>query len=324
MKLPRRQFLRLSAGIAALPATFRMANAEDYPSRPVRIMVGLSAGGGVDLIARLMAQRLTQHMGQPFLVENRPGASTNIATELVAKSAPDGYTLLEAAPPNTINASLYGNLNFDFIRDTTAVASVVRSPLVLVVGAAFPAKTVPELIAYAKANPGKLTIASSGIGTPLHVAGELFKMMTGTEMLHVPYRGVAPALTDLLGGQVQVLFADMSAIGYMRAGTLRALAVTTTTRSDALPDVPVMADFVPGFEAVLWQGMVARRNTSTEIVERLNQEINDGLADAAIKARLADIGYEPFVSTPAQFGKFLVEDAERWAKVVKFAGIKAQ
>jgi tripartite-type tricarboxylate transporter receptor subunit TctC len=322
MNLGRRNFLQLTAGAAALGTIPRSARAQAYPARPVHLIVGLSAGGGVDIIARLMGKWLSEHLGQAFIIENRPGASTNIATEYVTKSAPDGYTLLQAAPPNTINNHVYGNLNFDFIRDTTPVASVVRSPLVMLVNASFPVKSIPEFIAYAKANPGKINIASSGNGTPLHVAGELFKMMTGINMVHVPYKGVAPALTDLLAGHVQALFSDMSAIGYIKAGKLRALAVTTTTRSDVLPDVPVMADFIPGYEAVLWQGMVAPKNTPADVVDKLNAAVNAGLSDPGITARLAAIGYAPFASSPAAFGKFLADDSDKWAKVIKFAGIQ--
>ena len=322
--LPRRRFLNLAIGVASFAAMPRIARARTYPTRPVRLVVGLSAGGGVDIIARLMGQWLSEHLDQPFVVENRPGASTNIATEFVLKSPPDGYTLLQAAPPNTINSNLYGHLDFDFIRDSAPVASVVRSPLVLLVNSTFPAKTVPEFIAYAKANPGKINIASSGIGTPLHVAGEMLRMMAGIDMVHVPYKGVAPALTDLLAGHVQALFSDMSAINYIRGGQLRALAVTTSMRSDVLPDVHVMSDYVPGYEAVLWQGVVAPRNTPAEIVDSLNAEINAGLADSGIKARLAAIGYAPFVCSPVEFAKFLADDSEKWAKVIKFAGIKPQ
>jgi tripartite-type tricarboxylate transporter receptor subunit TctC len=323
MEFGRRRFLQLAAGAAALPAVAGIARAETYPSRPVHLIVGLSAGGGVDTIARLMGHWLTERLGQTFLIENRTGASTNIATDYVAKSAPDGYTLLQLAPPNTINPTLYNNLKFDFVHDIVPVASIVSSPLVMVVNPSVPAKTIPEFIAYAKANPGKITVGSSGVGTPLHVAGELFKMMTGIQMLHVPYKGAAPAVTDLLGGQIQVLFADLAtSLGYIKAGKLRALAVTTAKRSDVLPDVPVMSDFVPGYNAVLWQGMGAPKGTPADVIEKLNKQINAGLADAEIKKRLAAIGYAPFPSTPAEFGKFLKEDTEKWAKVIKFAGIK--
>ena len=324
MKLPRRRFLHLAAGAASLPAVSRFAQAQTYPTRPVRLVVGLAAGGGVDIFARLIGQWLSEHLGQPFIIDNRPGASTNIATELVAKSAPDGYTLLELAPPNTINTTLYNNLNFNFVRDIAPVASINRSPFVMVVNSSFPAKTVPEFIAYAKANPGKINIASSGIGTPLHMTGELFRMMTGVDMVDVTYKGVAPALTDLLAGQVQVLFADLTSLGYIRAGKLRALAVTTASRAEVLPDVPTMGDFVAGYEASSWQGMGAPRNTPVEIIDKLNREINAGLADPGIKARLAELGYSPFASTPAEFGKFLAEDTEKWAKVIKFAAVKAE
>jgi tripartite-type tricarboxylate transporter receptor subunit TctC len=324
MKLPRRTFLRLAAGAAALPPLSRVAWAQAYPSRPVHLFVGTSAGGGIDIVARLMGQWLSQHFGQPFIIENRPGAGTNIATESVVKSAADGYTLLQVATPNAINTSLYNSLNFNFIRDIAPIASIGRSPLVMVVNPSFPAKTVPEFIAYAKANPGKISMASSGIGTPLQVSGELFKMMTGIDMIHVPYKGAAPALTDLLGGQVQVMFSDMSAIQFIQAGKLRALAVTTATRSKALPDVPVVGDFVAGYEASVWQGMGAPRNTPAEVVDKLNREINAGLADPGVKVRFADLSYTAFASSPAEFGKFIAEETDKWAKVVKLAGIKAE
>ena len=281
-------------------------------------------GGGVDIVARIIGQWLSEHLGQTFVIENRPGAGGNIAMELVAKAPADGYTLLEVASVNTINATLYDNSNFKFLRDIAPVASIVRSPLVLVVNPSFPAKTVPELIAYAKANPGKISMASSGIGTPLHVAGELFCMMAGIDMVHVPYRGAAPAHIDLIAGRVQVMFSDTSSIEHIRAGKLRALAVSTAARSEALPDVPVVGDFVAGYEASLWQGMGAPANTPVEIIDKINSTINACLADPAKKAQLADLGYTLFPSSPAAFGKFLADDTEKWARVVKFANIKPE
>jgi tripartite-type tricarboxylate transporter receptor subunit TctC len=324
MKLPhRRRFLHLAAGAAALPAVSRFAWAQAYPSRPVRIVVGFPAGGSGDILTRLMGQWLSERLGQQFIIENRPGAGSNIAAEAVVKAAPDGYTLYLSSSPNAISATLYDNLNFNFIRDIAPVASISISPLVMEVNPSVPAKTVPEFVAYAKANPGKLNMASNGNGTTSHLAGELFKMMTGVNMLHVPYRGAAPALTDLIGGQVQVMFDIMaSSIEHIRAGKLRALAVTTATRSEALPVVPTVGDFLPGYEANLWSGFGAPKNTPTEIVEKLNKEINVGLADPKMKARLADLGATVLALSPADFGKLIVEDTEKWAKVVKFAGIK--
>ena len=324
MKLPRRRFLHLTAGAVVLSAGSRGARAQAYPARPVRLIVGLAPGGGVDIVARIIGQWLSEHLGQTFVIENRPGAGGNIAMELVAKAPADGYTLLEVASVNTINATLYDNSNFKFLRDIAPVASIVRSPLVLVVNPSFPAKTVPELIAYAKANPGKISMASSGIGTPLHVAGELFCMMAGIDMVHVPYRGAAPAHIDLIAGRVQVMFSDTSSIEHIRAGKLRALAVSTAARSEALPDVPVVGDFVAGYEASLWQGMGAPANTPVEIIDKINSTINACLADPAKKAQLADLGYTVFPSSPAAFGKFLADDTEKWARVVKFANIKPE
>ncbi len=324
MKLPRRRFLHLAAGAVVLSAGSRVARAQAYPARPVRLIVGLAAGGGVDIVARIIGQWLSERLGQTFVIENRPGAGGNIAMELVAKAPADGYTLLEVASVNTINATLYNNSDFKFLRDIAPVASIVRSPLVLVVNPSFPAKTVPELIAYAKANPGKISMASSGIGTPLHVAGELFCMMAGIDMVHVPYRGAAPAHIDLIAGRVQVMFSDTSSIEYIRAGKLRALAVSTATRSEALPDVPVVGDFVAGYEASLWQGMGAPANTPVEIIDKINGAINACLAEPAKKAQLADLGYTVFPSSPAAFGKFLADDTEKWARVVKFANIKPE
>ncbi len=324
MKLPhRRQFLHLAAGTAALPALPRAAWAQTYPSRPVRLIVGFAPGGTADIIARLIGQWLSERLGQPFVIENRPGAGTNIATEAVVRAPPDGYTLLLASATNASNAPLYDKLNFNFIRDIAPVAGLTRVPNVIVVTPSVPATRVPEFIAYAKANPGKLSMASGGIGSPGHVSGELFKMMTGVNMAHVPYRGGAPALTDLLAGQVQVYFCPTpAAIEYIRAGKLRALAVTTAARSEALPEIPTVGEFVPGYEASAWQGIGAPKNTSAEIVERLNKEINAALADPKMKARLADLGSAVLPGSPADFGKLIADETEKWAKVIKFAGIK--
>jgi tripartite-type tricarboxylate transporter receptor subunit TctC len=323
MKLPRRQFLHLAAGAVALPAISRIARAQTYPSRPVRIIVGFAAGGGADLVARLTGPWLSDHLGQQFVVENRIGAGTNIATEAVARAAPDGYTLLLVNPANAINATFYDKLNFDFIHDIAPVASIARSPLFMVVNASFPAKTVPEFIGYANANPGKLSMASSGIGTTSHVAGEMFKAMTGVNMVHVPYRGDAPALSDLLGDQVNVHFPGPAAIEHIRAGRLRALAVTITGRSQALPDIPVMGDFVPGYEARVWYGIGAPKKTPTMITERLNGEINAALADQKTVARFAELGFTVISGTPSDFGKLIADETLKWAKVIRAANIKA-
>jgi tripartite-type tricarboxylate transporter receptor subunit TctC len=322
MKFSRRQFLHLAAGAAVLPALPKIARAQTYPVRPVRIIVGFAAGGGADIVARLMGPWLSERLGQQFVVENRVGAGTNIATEAVARAAPDGYTLLLINPANAINTTFYDKLNFDFIRDVAPVASICRSPLVMVVNASFPAKTVPEFIVYAKANPGKLSIASSGIGTTSHVAGEMFKAMAGVNMVHVPYRGDSPALTDLLGDQVQVHFPGPAAIEHIRAGRLLALAVTTAARSPALPDIPVMGDFVPGYEASVWYGIGAPKNTPTAITDRLNSEINAALTDQKTIARFAELGFAVVSGSPAEFGKFIAAETEKWAKVVKFSGAK--
>jgi tripartite-type tricarboxylate transporter receptor subunit TctC len=323
MKLPRRKFLHLAAGAAALPAVSRIAWAQTYPSRPVRWIVGFSPGGPSDITARLIGQWLTERLGQPFIIENRPGAGGNIATEVVARAPADGYTLLMVNSSHAINASLYEKLNFNFIRDIAPVASFYRVPNVMVINPSFSAKTVPEFIAYAKANPGKINMASSGMGTTPHLCGELFKMMTGVNMVHVPYRGAAPAVTDLLAGQVQVMFDTMStSIEYIRAGKLRALAVTAATRTQALPDIPTMDDFVPGFESNSWQGVGMPKQTPAEIVEKLNNEINATLADPTVKARIADFGGVPIAMKPADFGKLMAEETEKWAKVVKFSGAK--
>ena len=326
LKLPlRRQFLHLAAGAAALPAVSRIARAQTYPSRPVRFIVGYAPGGGNDIVARLIGQWLSERLGQHFIVENRPGAATNIAAEAVVNAPPDGYTLLLAGTPNAINATLYGNLKFNFIRDIAPVAGVARGPLVLVVNPSVPATTAPEFVAYAKANPGKINMASAGIGSGGHLAGELFKMMTGANLVHVPYRGNGPALTDLLGGQVDVLFPTLaSSIEYIRTGKLRGLAVTTAMRSEALPDLPVVGDFVAGYEYSAWYGLGAPKHTPSEIVATLNTEINAGLANSTIKARLADLGSTPLVGSPADFGKLISDETEKWAKVIRAANIKAE
>jgi tripartite-type tricarboxylate transporter receptor subunit TctC len=324
MKLPRRNFLHLAAGAAALPMSSHFVWAQTYPARPVRIIVGFAPGGATDIMARLIGQWLSERLVQPFVIENRPGANSNIGTEAVVNAAPDGHTLLLAASPNAINASLYDKLSFNFIRDVAPVAGIHREPNVMKVNPSVPVKTVAEFIAHAKANPGKINMASGGNGSPSHVSGELFKMMTGVNLVHVPYRGAGPALVDLLGGQVQVNFSTMSSsIEYVRAGKLRALAVTTPTRSPALPDVPTVAEFVPGYESSYWTGVGAPKNTPAEIVDKLNKEINAALADPKITARLTDLGSKPLAGSPADFGKLIAEETEKWAKVVKFAGIKA-
>jgi tripartite-type tricarboxylate transporter receptor subunit TctC len=325
MKFPRREFLQLAAGAAALSTIPRTANADTYPSRPVRIIVGLAAGGGQDIVARLMGQWLSDRLGRQFIIENRPGASGNLALEAVANAAPDGYTLALLGVNNAINASLYNKPGFEFLRDIVPVAGIMRVPLVMVVHPSFPATTVPEFIAYAKANPGKINMGSGGNGTSIQVSGELFKLMTTVEMLHVPYRGGALALRDLVGGQIQVMFDTMpECIELVRAGTLRPLAVTTATRSPVLPDLPTIGDFLPGYESSAWYGFGAPHNMPAEIVDRLNQEINAGLADPKLKARLTDLGGTVIAGSPADFAKFVVDDAEKWAKVVKFAGLKAE
>jgi tripartite-type tricarboxylate transporter receptor subunit TctC len=324
MKHPRRAFLRLAAAAAALPILPPFAWAQAYPERPVHIILGFPAGGSSDVIGRLLAESLSVRLGQPFVFDNRPGAGSNIGTELVVRAAPDGYTLLWTTSANTINASLYDNLNFDFIRDIAPIAGVFRVPNVMEVHPTVPAKSVPEFIAYAKANPGKINMASGGNGTTAHVAGELFKMMADVDTRHVPYRGSAPALIDLLGGQVQVMFDLMStSIEHIRAGRLRALAVTTAMRSEALPDIPTVGEFVPGYEASTWNGAGAPRNTPPEIIDRLNTEINAALSDPKIRARLADLGATVLAGSPGDFGKLLADETEKWGKVIKFAGIKA-
>ena len=325
MKLPRRQFLHLTVGAAALPAVSRVASALDYPTRPVSLVAGFAPGGGVDITARLIGQWLSERLGQQFVIENRPGASSNIATEAVVRAPANGYTLLLVGSFNTINATLYDKLNFNFIRDIAPVASVMRYPYVMVVNPSLPAKSVPEFIAYAKANPGKLNMASPGTGSGDHIAGELFKMMTGVDMVDVTYRGIALALSDLLGGQVQVSFPSIiSSIQYIRAGQLRALAVVTATRSHALPDIPAMAEFVPGYEASSWYGVGAPKATPAEIVDKLNKEINAGLADPKIEARLANLGGDVLALSPADFSKLIADETEKWGKLIRTLNIKAE
>jgi tripartite-type tricarboxylate transporter receptor subunit TctC len=323
MKLLRRQFLHLTAGVAALPVIARVVRAQTYPERPVHLIVGFPAGGPQDIVMRLIGQWLSERLGQSFIIENRPGASGNVGAETVVRAAPDGYTLLSVSSPNAINATLYKNLNFNFIRDIAPVASIMRVPLVMEVNPSVPVKTVPEFIAYAKANPGKVNYASAGIGTPQHVSAEMFKMMTGVEMVHVPYRGAAPALTDLIGGQVQVMIDTTPAsMQHIRSGRLRPLAVTTATRADALPDLPTVDDFVTGYEATSWFGIGAPKDTPPEIIATLNKEINAAIADPKIKARLIDLGGTVLPGSPADFGKLIAAETEKWAKVVKFSGAK--
>ena len=322
MKLSRRNFLHVAAGAAALPALSRIAWAQAYPARPVRLIAPFPPGGVVDLYARLIGQWLSEHLGQPFVIENRAGAGGNVGTEVVVHAPPDGYTLLQLSSSNAWNATLYDNLKFDFIRDIAPVASIYLAPAVLVVHPSFPVKSVPELIAYAKANPGRINMASGGVGSAQHVYGELFKMMAGVDMLHVPYRGGGPALADLLAGQVPLMFDTLAtSIEHIRAGKLRALAVTGAVRSQVLPDTPTVGDFVPGYEGIGWQGVGAPRNTPAEIIDKLNKEINAGLGDPRIKARVADLGGTVFISSPADFGKFIAVYTEKWAKVIKFAGM---
>jgi tripartite-type tricarboxylate transporter receptor subunit TctC len=323
MKLPRRKFLHLAAGATALPAVSRFAWAQAYPARPVRIIVTFLAGGSNDTVARLMGQWLSERLGQPFVIENRSGAGGNTGTEAVVRAPADGHTLLLACAPNAISATLYDKLNFNFIRDIAPVAGIVHAPAAVVVNPSFPAKTIPEFISYAKANPGKINMASAGNGSTTHLSGELFKMMTGVNMLHVPYRGAPPALIDLIAGQVQVFFANLpGSIEFIRAGKVRALAVTTATRSEALPDVPTVGDFVPGYESSAWLGLGVPRSTPAEIIDKLNKEVNAGLADPKLKARLADVGGAVLAGSPADFGKLIADETEKWGKVVKVAGIK--
>ena len=325
MKLPRREFLYLAAGAATLSAVSRITWAQAYPSRPVSLVAGFAPGGGVDITARLIGQWLSERLGQQFVIENRPGASSNIATEAVVRASADGYTLLLIGSFNSINATLYDTLNYNFTRDIAPVASVMRYPYVMVVNPLLPAKSVPEFIAYAKANPGKLNMASPGTGTGDHIAGELFKMMTGLDMVDVTYRGIALALTDLLGGQVQVSFPSiLSSIQYIRAGQLRALAVVTATRSDALPDIPAMAEFVPGYEASSWYGVGAPKATPTEIIDKLNKEINAALVDPKNKARLANLGGDALALSPADFGKLIGDETEKWGNLIRTLNIKLE
>ena len=324
MKLPhRRQFLHLAA--AALPHLPRVARAQAYPSRPVRLIVGFLPGGPADIVARQIGPWLSERLGQPVIIENRPGSGANLATEAVVRAPADGYTLLTLGTSNAVNSTLYEKLNFDFIRDIVPVARIGLSSAVIDVHPAFPAKTVPEFIAYAKANPGKINMGSAGVGSPPHMIGELFKMMTGIDMVHVPYRGAAAVLTDLLGGQVQVYFGALPAsIEYIKTGRLRALAVTSAARVEELPDIPAVSEFVPGYEAFNWFGVGAPRNTPAEIIDRLNKEINAGLADPNLKARLRNLGVTTVAGSPADLGKFIADETEKWAKVIKIAGIKAE
>jgi tripartite-type tricarboxylate transporter receptor subunit TctC len=325
MKLPRRQFLHLAAAAAALPAVPPIAWAQPYPTRPARLIVPAPAGGGYDIVARLISQFLSERLGAPFIVDNRPGAGGNIGTEAVVRASADGYTLLLVAAANAINATLYEKLNFNFIRDIAPVATIVGVPNVMVVHPSVSARTVPEFIAHAKANPGKLNMASAGNGTTPHLAGELFKMMAGVNMVHVPYRGGGPALTDLLGGQVQVYFGPMPpSIEHIRSGKLRALGVTSARRSQALPDIPSVSDFVPGYEASQWYGIGVPKNTPSEIIDKLNKEINAGLADPKLKARLTDLGGTVLALSPAEFGKLIADETEKWAKVIRAANIKPE
>jgi tripartite-type tricarboxylate transporter receptor subunit TctC len=324
MKLARRNVLRLAAGAAALPAA-SIAWAQAYPARAVRVVVPVAAGGANDVTARIISQWFSERLGQQFFVENRPGAGTNIGTEAVIRSSADGYTVLIAGSNAAINPSLFKSLNFDFIRDTAPIGSIVRVPQLMQVNPAVPAKTVPEFIAYAKANPGKIAMGSGGNGSPAHVIGEYFKMMTGTDLTHVPYRGAAPAVTDLIGGQIQVAFTELAtSLGHVKSGALRALAVTTATRTEALPDVPTLSEFIPGFEASQWVGLVAPKDTPSAIIERLNAEINAALADPKVKARFADLGGTVLPGSPADFSKLIRDETEKWGKVIRAANIKVE
>jgi len=323
MKIPRRQFLHLAAATALLPAVSRTARAQAYPTRPIRLIIGYTPGGSADLTARLMGQWLSERLGQSFVIENRPGGGTNIATEAALRAAPDGYSLLLVAPANAINATLYSKLNFNFLQEMVPIAGIIRFPNVVVVNPEVPVKTIPELIAYAKANPGKLNMASSGNGSTIHMSGELFKMLTGIDMLHVPYRGGAPALTDLLSGQVQVMFDNIPTCAeHVKSGKLRGLAVTSTTRSEVLPDLPTVADFLPGYEASAWYGLAAPKGTPPEIVETLNKAVNAILADPAAKTRFGELGAILLPGSAADFGKLVADETDKWGKVVKFAGAK--
>jgi tripartite-type tricarboxylate transporter receptor subunit TctC len=324
MKLPRRRFLQMAAGAAALPAVSRIARAQSYPAKPVRLIIGYPPGGSADITARLTGQWLSERLGQPVVVESRPGAATNLATEAVVRASPDGYTLLLVAPANAINATLYDNkLSFDSLRDLVPVAGIIRFPNVVVVNPSLPIKTIPELIAYAKANPGKLNMASSGNGSTIHMSGELFKMLTGINMVHVPYRGGAPALTDLMGGQVQVMFDNVpTSAEHIKAGKLRGLAVTSTARSEVLPDLPTVADFLPGYEASAWYGLAAPKGTPDEVIVKVNKAMNEILADPKSQARFKELGASLLPGSPADFGKLLADETEKWGKVVKFSGAK--
>ena len=324
MKIPRRAFLHLAAGAVVLPALPRIALAETYPSRPVHVVVGFAAGSASDIVARLIGQRLSERLGQPFVIENKGGAGGTLGAEVVVRASPDGYTLLSCSSADAVNATLYDKLNFSFMRDTVPIASIASGPLVLVVNPSFPAKTVPEFIAYAKANPGTINFGSAGIGTVVHVAGELFKAMAGVNMVHVPYRGLAPALIDLMGGQVQAVFSTMPpAIKFVKAGKLRALAVTSKARYEALPDLPTVGDFLPGYESTIAFGLSAPKNTPAEIVEKLNKETNAALADPSFKARLAGLGTVGVPMTSAAFGKLMADETEKWGKVIRAANITA-
>jgi tripartite-type tricarboxylate transporter receptor subunit TctC len=325
MKLPRRRLLRLAAAAAALPAASRIARAQAYPARPIHLIIGFNAGGAPDVVARLLGQWLSERVGQNFLVENRPGAGGNIATELIVRAVPDGYTLLMVGSPNLINATLYTDLKFNFVRDIAPVASIGRNPFVMVVDPSFPAKTLPEFIAYAKANPGKINMTSTGTGNLTHVTGELFKMMAGVDMLHIPSRGEMQAQSDLLSGRVQVMFDPIiSSIGYIQSGKLRALAVTSTTRLSMLPDVPTVGEFVPGYEVNGWLGVGAPKDTPAEVIGYLNKQIDAGLADPRIKARLVELGFVPTSMSPSQFGKFIAEETDKWGHVIRSANIKPE
>jgi tripartite-type tricarboxylate transporter receptor subunit TctC len=323
MRVPRRRFLQMAAGAAALPAVSRIARAQTYPGKPVRLIIGYPPGGSADITARLTGQWLSERLGQPVVVESRPGAATNLATEAVVRAAPDGYTLLLVAPANAINTTLYDKLSFDFLRDIVPVAGIIRFPNVVVVNPSLPIKTIPELIAHAKANPGKLNMASSGNGSTIHMSGELFKMLTGINMVHVPYRGGAPALTDLISGQVHVMFDNIpTSAEHIRAGKLRGLAVTSAARSEVLPDLPTVADFLPGYEASAWYGLGAPKGTPDEVIDKVNKATNDILADPKSQARFKELGASLLPGSPADFGKLLVEETDKWGKVVKFSGAK--
>ncbi len=323
MKLPRRTFLQLAAGAAALPAVSRIAGAQTYPTRPLRLIIGYPPGGSADITARLTGQWLSERLGQPVVIESRPGAATNLATEAVVRAAPDGYTLLLVAPANAINATLYDKLTFNFLRDIEPVAGIIRFPNVVVVNPSLPIKTIPELIAYAKANPGKLNMASSGNGSTIHMSGELFKMLTGINMVHVPYRGGAPALTDLIAGQVHVMFDNVpTSAEHIKAGKLRGLAVTSTARSEVLPDLPTVADFLPGYEASAWYGLGVPKNTPGEVIDKINKAMNAILADPKSQARFAELGASLLPGSSADFGKLIAEETEKWGKVVEFSGAK--